>query len=62
MRHVSGQLKDFGSLIWSTNDLNLFNYKETKDAFGSTNKLPDLLHAKLLTKRVTSVIHGYSES
>lgn len=62
MDHVANTLKDFGSLIWSTKDLKEFIHKENKDAFGDINKRPSLLHANLLNKRVTLVIHSYYES
>lgn len=42
MRYVSDQVKEYGSMIWSTNDLNEFIHKETKHSFGITNKRPNL--------------------
>lgn len=46
----------------STNDINEFIHKETRNAFGNTKKRPDLIQEQLLINRISSAIYGYSES
>lgn len=62
MNHVKEQLVDFGSTVWSTNDINEKMHKDTKEAFKNTNKRPDLLVPQLLTNRSSNALHAYSQT
>lgn len=58
--HVSNRAKDHGNIIWSTNDQNETMHKDTKKTFKNTNKRQDLLHEKLIYKRIASRTHEAS--